>query len=136
MSDDLISRQAAINVLEERLQANGYSNVALVSELNRSIGYLMRLPSAQPNTCEYWDDESDFCALNRPSAQPTIDAVEVVHGEWIKENIVLTSDPPQYQWHCSECRRISRGFASEVLTNYCLNCGAKMDGKEQGNDYN
>ena len=46
--NDLISRQAAIDVLEERLQANGYSNVALVSELNRSIGYLMQLPSAQP----------------------------------------------------------------------------------------
>ena len=46
--NDLISRQAAINVLEERLQANGYSNVALVSELNRSIGYLMQLPSVQP----------------------------------------------------------------------------------------
>lgn len=45
---DCVSRQAAIDVLEERLQANGYSNVALVSELNRSIGYLMRLPSAQP----------------------------------------------------------------------------------------
>lgn len=47
MSDrtEFISRQAAIDVLEERLQANGYSNVALVSELNRSIGYLMGLPS-------------------------------------------------------------------------------------------
>lgn len=44
---DYISRQAAIGVLEERLQANGYSNVALVSELNRSIGYLMGLPPAQ-----------------------------------------------------------------------------------------
>lgn len=43
---DYIERRAAIDVLEERLQANGYSNVALVSELNRSIGYLMRLPSA------------------------------------------------------------------------------------------
>jgi len=47
-SCDCIERQAAIEVLEERLHANGYSNVALVSELNRSIGYLMRLPSAQP----------------------------------------------------------------------------------------
>ena len=46
--EDCISRQAAIDALEERLQASGYSNVALVSELNRSIGYLMRLPSAQP----------------------------------------------------------------------------------------
>ena len=46
--NDSISRAAAINILEERLKANGYSNVALVSELNRSIGYLMRLPSTQP----------------------------------------------------------------------------------------
>lgn len=44
---DTISRQAAIDELEERLQANG-CNVSLVSELNRCIGYLMRLPSAQP----------------------------------------------------------------------------------------
>ena len=49
---DMISRKAAIEVLEERLHANGYSNVALVSELNRSIGYLMRLPSVQPYTDE------------------------------------------------------------------------------------
>lgn len=48
MSNDSISRQAAINMLEERLQANGYSNTALVSELNRSIGYLMHMPSTQP----------------------------------------------------------------------------------------
>ena len=47
MNGDTISRQAAIKVLEERLKANGYSNTALVSELNRSIGYLMRLPSAE-----------------------------------------------------------------------------------------
>lgn len=45
--NELIRRQDAIDVLEERLWANGYSNVALVSELNRSIGYLMQLPSAQ-----------------------------------------------------------------------------------------
>lgn len=42
---DLIDRQEAIDVLKERPQANGYSNVALVSELNRSIGYLINLPS-------------------------------------------------------------------------------------------
>lgn len=44
--DDYISRAAAIDELEERLRANGYTNVALVSELNRSIGYIMRIPAA------------------------------------------------------------------------------------------
>ena len=69
--DDLISRQAAIDVLEERLQANGHSNVALVSELNRSIRCLMQLSSAQhepkwipvkfrpmdSEEREYWEDQ-------------------------------------------------------------------------------
>ena len=45
---DLIRRQAAIDEIEERKTANGYSNVAVISELNRLEGYIMRLPSAQP----------------------------------------------------------------------------------------
>ena len=48
MSDDLISRQDAIDEIEERKNANGYRNVAVISELNRLEGYIMRLPSAQP----------------------------------------------------------------------------------------
>lgn len=47
MKDDTISRKEAIDELEERIKANR-SNVAVVSELNKSIGYIMRLPSAQP----------------------------------------------------------------------------------------
>ena len=60
LMDDVISRQEAIDVLEERLQANGYSNVALVSESNRSIGYLRRLPSAQPQRTGLWIN--DHCS--------------------------------------------------------------------------
>ena len=45
---DCIDRRAAIDEIEERKNANGYSNVALISELNRLEGYIMRLPSAQP----------------------------------------------------------------------------------------
>lgn len=44
---DTIKRQDAIDVLEEWCRANGYSNTVLISELNRSIGDLIRLPSAQ-----------------------------------------------------------------------------------------
>lgn len=75
--DDLISRQAAIDMLEERLQANGYSNVDLVSELNRSIGYLMRLPSVDAvevvrcAECYHYDDESEKCILNNSEFKPT-----------------------------------------------------------------
>ena len=59
---DPIERQAAIDVLEERLQANGYSDVKLVSELHRSIGYIIRLPPAQLEIirckdCEYGEQD-------------------------------------------------------------------------------
>lgn len=51
-------------------------------------------------------------------------------GKWIRENIVLTSNPPQYQWHCSECGKMVHWFTSGVLTDFCPNCGADMRGKE------
>lgn len=62
---DLIDRQAAIDELEERLRANGYSNVALVSELNRSIGYLMRLPSAEPEPLTDKEQRIFLAAMGR-----------------------------------------------------------------------
>ena len=50
---------------------------------------------------------------------PTVDAVEVVHGRWCFMGL----------WEeCSICR-----YAITVdgeRTNYCPNCGAKMDRKE------
>ena len=51
------------------------------------------------------------------------DVRENVRGEWIKEPIVLTSNPPQYVWECSVCGYEMRGFNN---TNFCPNCGAEM----------
>ena len=54
---------------------------------------------------------------------PTVDAVEVVHGRWenITGGMITLGD-------CSECK-----VRQPVIgTNYCKNCGAKMDG--DGND--
>ena len=50
---------------------------------------------------------------------PTVDAVEVVHGRW---DAVFEYEDFQYAY-CSAC-----GKRSEYMTNYCPNCGAKMDG--------
>lgn len=46
--NDLIRRQEAIDELENRVYANR-CNTAVVSELNRSIGYILKLPTAQPD---------------------------------------------------------------------------------------
>lgn len=51
---------------------------------------------------------------------PTIDAVEVVHGEWIMYPI---SDGMN---QCSKCGVLRFGES-----NFCPNCGAKMDGERR-----
>ena len=56
---------------------------------------------------------------------PTADVVEVVHGEWIEhewaeeENGLIISN-----FECSACHNWKR-----KRSDYCPNCGAKMDGK-------
>lgn len=53
--------------------------------------------------------------------QPTIEAVPVVHGEWIYEN---------YTWHCGVCGfHPFKGYIpKEPGFNFCPNCGAMMKG--------
>lgn len=52
---------------------------------------------------------------------PTVDAVFVVHGKWEDAGFGLV-------YKCSEC-----GLSEDVrLSNYCPNCGAKMDGGAEG----
>ena len=56
------------------------------------------------------------------SEQPTVDAVEVVHGHWIP---VPSSDMMTGKaYKCSECGKMRYG---SYMPNYCPNCGAKMD---------
>ena len=60
--------------------------------------------------------------------QPTVDAVEVVHGRWIKNENVSASDMFLSAYYdCSECgEEISDRYG---LYAYCPFCGAKMDGE-------
>ena len=79
-----------------------------------------------PKYCESTDIDgikayTDSLILERINEQPTIDAVQVVHGEWIWEDSVCSPRT------CSVCKQkfyIGRGW------NFCPNCGARMDGKE------
>lgn len=56
--------------------------------------------------------------LYKLEAEPTVDAVEVVHGRWI--------DAREYcgDYMCSNCDAL---YGTNKF-NYCPNCGAKMDG--------
>lgn len=54
---------------------------------------------------------------------PIADVVPVVHGRWISKN------DHGYEWIfvCSNCDYVD-GYPFNDRSNYCPNCGAKMDG--------
>ena len=67
--------------------------------------------------------------IDRIGEQPTINPEDCKpHGRWI-------SDEGDVLFHCSECEtQISTSWDYDDLNwNYCPNCGAKMDGKENNN---
>ena len=55
---------------------------------------------------------------------PSADVVEVKHGRW--ENGDGSKATCLYDVYCSVC-----GEVSEYSTDYCPNCGAKMDGERR-----
>lgn len=64
--------------------------------------------------------------LDQIDQQPAVDAVEVVHGRWIHTAIEDDNwGGTFHKWTCSNCD-FSTGHNPNG-TNYCPNCGAKMD---------
>ena len=66
--------------------------------------------------------------LGNPEQTPTISPEDCrAQGRWI-------SDEGDVLFHCSECEtQISTSWDYDDLNwNYCPNCGARMNGKEQG----
>ena len=56
---------------------------------------------------------------------PTVDAVEVVHGEWVQ----IGYDKAMDRITCSCCKEYWNIADNDTESfNYCPNCGAKMDG--------
>ena len=69
---------------------------------------------------------------------PTVDAVSVRHGKWVDEN----GNRPygyRFNWLCSECGRPQHTSTAKLLKEFeeehrwCHFCGARMDGKGDGN---
>lgn len=78
--------------------------------------------------CEFWDAESNFCTLHRPSAQP-----EREKGTWEVCNVLDYAQRPTGRkvGRCSHCGHLTDEFrkiveSSKKLTNFCPDCGADM----------
>ena len=57
---------------------------------------------------------------------PTIDAVPVIHGHWVKDRLVSTSGGTYGVRRCSVCEWYCTDTPYQF--DYCPHCGAKMDG--------
>ena len=90
----------------------------------------MRLIDAEPmprgKLWESLNNQEKLNVLLFLLEMPRVDAEVVRHGRWI-----TASDPKSGRCRprirCSECNLIQYGTVSKH-SNYCPNCGAKMDG--------
>ena len=79
----------------------------------------------------YTDPIKDTLLFMAMSA-PAVDAVEVVHGEWLKLDMHMGME----NYKCSVCR--SECYVPEAMGEpmypLCPNCGARMDGCREDGD--
>ena len=81
--------------------------------------------SVSDNDTPVWTEEhleellNDFYVI--PKDTPAADVAPVRHGYWKNEN---------FYTHCSACGKMAiyDKYGQEVESDYCPNCGAKMDG--------
>lgn len=61
---------------------------------------------------------------------PAVDAAPVVHGRWISWEEAGNFVPSPDRHECSVCHDAAQVLVNgfELLSDYCPNCGAKMDG--------
>lgn len=71
-------------------------------------------------------------ACNEIEFAQTIDVAPVVHGRWIR----VYSRPGVFKylgWTCDQCGQRTGNEYAPQWYKFCPNCGARMDGKGNGN---
>lgn len=82
---------------------------------------LMDMLLEQQKKSNNFDAIGKIIDIRRIAAKiPTADVVEVRHGEW------QSRYKKKYKYRCSLCNG-----DSDLCSDYCPNCGAKMDGKRK-----
>lgn len=109
--DDLISRQAALDIVFDFAETP-----------HRMYQQIRELPTIEPKPSRDWNGWENGCGR-------TYD-FEPKRGRWIDEPVYKqTMDGKTWDGYtfCSECREMHEyGYRS----NYCPNCGAKMERSE------
>ena len=86
---------------------------------------LIDVDAYSKKVCTYNETGCGSCNAQTicPFDEPIVDAVPVRHGKWIDRNGAIVA-PFWERYECSEC-----GARSDN-SNYCPNCGARMDKDE------
>ena len=100
--NDLISREAALKAV------NAYDYRGFTVEQVKTI--------------------TDGCA-EEISRLPTVDAVPVRHGHWIKSGYACGDN----EWECSVCGETEWTGSADWM-KFCMYCGAHMDGEVSDDD--
>jgi hypothetical protein len=78
-----------------------------------------------------WMDGYDGAmAMAIAASAPAADVAPVVHGRWISWEEAGNFVPSPDRHECSVCHDAAQVLVNgfELLSDYCPNCGAKMDG--------
>lgn len=108
-----------------------------IRQTRQALGRAEYKPGVKPDELENLRGKIEVlefisgAVLKADDTEPTLDYAPVEHGKWgIPEIIGYTGIHAVYGAPCSECGAYSR----EHHRLFCSNCGARMDGKEDGND--
>lgn len=64
-------------------------------------------------------------------AMPTVDAVPVVHGEWVEKWRFKPNGNPYHKVGDMECSVCHSDMLGRYYSRYCPHCGAKMEGERR-----
>ena len=106
------------------------------------MGRLIDEQTAYDILTDYYHHSTDAQHAALKEALGRVDAVPVKHGRWIPvdsysafggdESTWMSHGNPIAFYYCSECKE--QAYAGEdgesLLTKYCPDCGARMDGKD------
>ena len=113
--DKYIKLEAAVAIIEEKQK-----ELCPVGRYGRGYVY-----GSDREKYDAWDEIIDALE-NIPSA----DVAPVVHGRWISWEKAENFIPSPDRHECSVCHDAAQVLVNgfELLSDYCPNCGAKMDG--------
>ena len=99
---DLISREEVLKAVDN-LKIRIEPDVLTEYSINEVLSYLVK--------------KVELRMFDRINRIPTIEAVPVVHGEWIKSDLLFEAD---------KCTICNSSIYNTSGMNFCPNCGADM----------